>query len=73
MSKTLRGGETVERGGRPVTCGHCGGDEFLRRDGLLCTKATSFFSAEAVNPGTDCYICIRCRHIEWFVGEKQNL
>jgi len=73
MATTAKHAQKVERAGKPVICGHCGSDAFWRRDGLLCTKATSFFSAEAVNPGTDCYVCAQCRHIEWFVGEKERL
>ena len=63
---------TVQRAGRAVTCTHCGGDEFWRRDGLLCTRALSFLSTEGFNPATDCYICTKCRHIEWFLGERET-
>ena len=70
MSKREPAGK-VERGGTAVACTQCGGDEFWRRDGLLCTRALSFFGTEGLNPTTDCYICTNCRHIEWFLGERE--
>lgn len=72
MSRRDTTPRTYERGGKTVVCPHCGGDTFWLREGLLCTKTTSFFSAEALNPGTDCLICTSCRRIEWFLGERER-
>lgn len=61
-----------EVAGIPVTCSHCGGDEFEKQEALLNTRALTLFDLDWANAEAAALVCRRCGHIEWFldaVGE----
>jgi predicted nucleic-acid-binding Zn-ribbon protein len=52
--------------GRVVTCPHCGGEEFDRREILMNTRGATFLNMDWLNRDAVVLTCRRCSRIEWF-------
>ena len=51
---------------RPVSCCHCGHDEFYYRETLLNTRGMTFLDLQWLNKAAQSYICAQCGYIMWF-------
>lgn len=60
-------------GGVPVTCQHCGGDEFDTAAALLNTRGLTFLGLDFANRDGYLLVCRKCTHIDWFLEEPQAL
>lgn len=58
------------RSGRQVSCTHCGGWEFERREAMLNTSLLTAADLDFLNHSACALICTSCGHIEWFLEEN---
>lgn len=61
-------GAQFERGGKTVTCSHCGGVLFVEGQAQLNTAGMSFLGLDWLNKAATVFTCAECGHLEWFVG-----
>ena len=66
LRRAPRGSTTVDVLGKPVTCAHCGGVEFVVRKRLLNTIVLTFLGLDYANRQATILRCVRCGRIEWF-------
>lgn len=59
--------ETFTVEGRPVTCPHCGSQEFTEGSALLNTRGRTLFGFDWADQAAYTLICSGCGRIEWFV------
>ncbi|MCE2614066.1 hypothetical protein LVD13_13910 [Flavobacteriaceae bacterium D16] len=60
----------VEVHGKPLQCRICDHDTFYKRRSQLNTQLATFFNVDWANRSAVCYVCAKCSHIDWFLGEK---
>lgn len=63
---------TLSIGEKQLSCRHCGGPEFEKREGILATSWASFFHFSCWNQSAACYTCTQCGSIEWFVKPQEK-
>ena len=61
--------QPVEVAGYELTCPVCRHDLFWSRKAQLNTALASFFELDWANRNATCFVCARCTHIAWFLGE----
>ncbi|MBM4174862.1 MAG: DNA-binding protein [Ignavibacteria bacterium] len=59
--------------GKHVTCSHCGGEQFQKKDILLNTPGLTFLGLDWANRTAITLICSSCRKIEWFAKEPERI
>jgi predicted nucleic-acid-binding Zn-ribbon protein len=59
--------------GVPVTCSHCGGEEFEDRHALIPTRGMTFLGLAFVNRAANVLVCARCGHMEWFLENAESV
>ncbi len=57
------------RTGEPLACLVCQFDRFFERKGQLNSALASFLNLDWANATAECWVCGRCGHIHWFLGE----
>ena len=53
--------------GKPLTCPHCEGEMFERREAQLHTAGLTFFNMEFLNKTAIIFVCQGCGRLEWFL------
>ena len=54
---------------KELVCPICGNHLFWQREAQLNTAAASFFNVDWANRSATCFVCSKCTHISWFLGE----
>ena len=54
---------------KELTCPICGNQLFYSRQAQLNTAVASFFNLDWANRSATCFVCSKCTHISWFLGE----
>jgi hypothetical protein len=52
---------------QPLSCVVCRHARFRHRRAQLHSAAASFFNVEWLGPTADCYICVKCGYVHWFI------
>ena len=52
---------------QPLMCVVCRHESFRHRRAQLHSAAASFFNLEWLGPTADCYICMKCGYVHWFI------
>jgi uncharacterized protein len=60
------GPEQYKAAGRPVVCGHCGGNTFSKQEALLNTTGATLAKLDWLNKSGTALICENCGLIQWF-------
>lgn len=55
--------------GKLVTCSHCGGQHFKKREAQLNTALMSAMDLDCFNESAVALVCENRGHLEWFVNE----
>ena len=63
------GPERYTAAGMLVTCSHCGGERFKKREAQLNTALMSAMDLDCFNESAVALICEDCGHLEWFINE----
>ncbi len=63
------GPERYTAAGKLVTCSHCGGERFKKREAQLNTALMSAMDLDCFNESAVALICEDCGHLEWFINE----
>ena len=69
FKRGLRDDWKFEVAGKPVTCTHCGHDEFEHSEAMLNTWGLTLLDLEWANPSATVLICKNCGHLEWFLDD----
>lgn len=67
FKRGLSGDGRYEIAGLPVTCAHCGGEEFDERSAQLNTAGATFLNLDWANSSARVLVCQSCGHLEWFL------
>lgn len=54
---------------KELTCPVCSNQLFYSRQAQLNTAVASFFNLDWANRSATCFVCSKCTHISWFLGE----
>jgi predicted RNA-binding Zn-ribbon protein involved in translation (DUF1610 family) len=52
---------------KPLTCPHCGGQDFETRPAQLQTRGLALFNLEWMAKTATVFICDSCGRLEWFL------
>lgn len=58
--------------GKEVSCGCCGGREFITSEAQLHTQGMTFFQLEWLGKTVHVLICSNCSRIEWFAKKPEE-
>jgi predicted nucleic-acid-binding Zn-ribbon protein len=58
--------------GLPVTCSHCGGEDFDEGSSQLNTAGMTFLNLDWANQSATVLTCKRCGHVDWFLQEPER-
>ncbi len=59
--------------GKPVRCGHCAGDRFVKTRTQLHSAGLTFFQLEWLGQSVHVLACDQCSQIQWFVDEPEPI
>ncbi|MBU2445721.1 MAG: DNA-binding protein [Bacteroidetes bacterium] len=59
--------------GKQISCAHCGGQRFQKREILLNTPGLTFFGLDWANRTAIILMCVNCGKIEWYMHEPQKI
>ncbi len=66
-------GSLYEVAGEKVSCHHCGGMTFDRAKGRLNAAGLTFQDSSLTSSPVNMLVCTNCGHIEWFLGEVEEI
>lgn len=52
---------------KPLTCPHCGGEDFEVRPAQLQTRGLAIFNLEWMAKTATVFVCDGCGRLEWFL------
>ena len=58
---------------KPVTCPHCGGDDFETGTAMLNTAGLTLLNLDWANRSAHTLICVQCSRIEWFLQKPERV
>lgn len=61
--------QPVEVLGNELKCPVCSNVMFWTRQAQLNTAIATFFNLDWINRSATCFVCSKCTHILWFLGE----
>jgi len=61
--------QPVEVLGNELKCPVCSNKLFWTRKAQLNTAIATFFNLDWANRSATCFVCSKCTHISWFLGE----
>lgn len=62
--------QTISVKGHALKCPVCGNLYFWTRRSQLNTSVATFFNLDWTNRSATCFVCSKCTHISWFLGEN---
>jgi len=62
--------QSVEVLGEPFKCPVCRNELFWTRRAQLNTPVATFFNFDWANRSATCFVCSKCTHISWFLGDR---
>lgn len=62
--------KNVEILGESLICPICKNDTFYNREAQLNTSMATLFNLDWANKSATCFVCSKCTHISWFLGEE---
>lgn len=62
--------QTIEVLGEQLKCPVCRNELFWTRQAQLNTSVATFFNLDWANKSATCFVCSKCTHITWFLGDK---
>jgi uncharacterized protein with PIN domain len=62
--------QPIEILGKELRCPVCNNHLFFTRQAQLNTAIASFFNLDWANRSATCFVCAKCTHISWFLGEE---
>ncbi|MCK9305581.1 MAG: hypothetical protein M0P27_09330 [Bacteroidales bacterium] len=61
--------QRIEIKGHELICPICNYTSFWTKKVQLNTRLATFFDLDWANKSATCYICSKCTHISWFLGD----